>query len=103
MINRVLDLQSMTVRHIAKPIALAATVSMHTPIAEVFALSRDRHVTRMPVWEARDGARRIAGIISMVTILYMEDLDTNKSVADFVRPALYVEEDMRLESALQRM
>jgi CBS domain containing-hemolysin-like protein len=103
MINRVLDLQSLTVRHIAKPIALAATASMQTPIHEVLALSRDRQVTRLPVWETRDGQRRIAGIISMVSILYMSDLDTNKPAADFVRPALYVEEDMRLESALQRM
>lgn len=103
MINRVLDLQSLTVRHIAKPIALAATASMQTPIHEVLTLSRDRQVTRLPVWETRDGQRRIAGIISMVTILYMSDLDTNKPAADFVRPALYVEEDMRLESALQRM
>jgi putative hemolysin len=103
MINRVLDLQSLTVRHIAKPIALAATATMQTPVSEVLALSRDRRVTRLPVWETRDGTRRIAGIISMVTILYLPDLDTNKPAADFVRPALYVEEDLRLESALQRM
>lgn len=103
MINRVLDLQSLTVRHIAKPIALAATATMTTPVGEVLALSRDRHVTRLPVWETRDGVRRIAGIISMVTILYLPDLDANKPTADFVRPALYVEEDLRLETALQRM
>jgi CBS domain containing-hemolysin-like protein len=103
MINRVLDLQSLTVRHIAKPIALAATATMQTPVGEVLALSRDRRVTRLPVWETRDGSRRIAGIISMVTILYLPDLDTNKPAADFVRPALYVEEDLRLETALQRM
>jgi len=103
MINRVLDLQSLTVRHIVKPIALTATATMQTPINEVLALSRDRRVTRLPVWETRDGQRRIAGIISMVTVLYLPDLDTNKPAADFVRPALYVEEDLRLESALQRM
>jgi putative hemolysin len=91
MINRVLDLQSLTVRHVAKPIALAATATMEMPIHEVLALSRDRHVTRLPVWETRDGARRIAGIISMVTILYLPDLDTKKAAAEFVRPALYVE------------
>jgi len=103
MINRVLDLQSLTVRHITKPIGLTATATMQTPVSEVLALSRDRRVTRLPVWEMRDGQRRIAGIISMVTILYLPDLDTNKPAADFVRPALYMEEDMRLESALQRM
>ncbi len=103
MINRVLDLQSLTVRHIAKPIALAATVTMETPVKDVMAMCRDRHVRRLPVWETRDGVRRIAGIISMVTILYLPDLDTNKPAGEFVRPALYVEEDLRLESALQRM
>lgn len=103
MINRVLDLQSLTVRHIAKPISLAATAAMQTPIGEVIALARNRQVTRLPVWETRDGSRRIAGLISMVTILYLPDLDPNKPAAEFVRPALYVEEDMRLESALQRM
>lgn len=103
MINRVLDLQSLTVRHITKPITLAATVSMQTPINEVLALSRDRRVTRLPVWETRDGRRRIAGIISMVTILYRTDLDRQKTAADFVRPALYVDEDLRLENALQRI
>jgi putative hemolysin len=103
MINRVLDLQSLTVRHITKPISLAATASMQTPIREVLAMCRDRHVTRLPVWETRDGQRRIAGIISMVTILYLDSLDSNRPAADFVRPALYVEEDLRLENAMQRM
>jgi CBS domain containing-hemolysin-like protein len=103
MINRVLDLQSLTVRHIAKPITLAATATMQTRIGDVVALSRERQVTRLPVWETRDGVRRIAGIISMVTILYLPDLDPNKPAAEFVRPALYVEEDTRVENALHRM
>jgi CBS domain containing-hemolysin-like protein len=76
---------------------------MQTPIGDVLKVSRERQVTRLPVWETRDGRRRIAGIISMVTVLYLADLDPKRPVADFVRPALYVEEDLRLESALQRM
>lgn len=103
MINRVLDLQSLTVRHIARPISLVATVSMETPVNEVLATSRDRHVARLPVWETREGRRRIAGIVSLVTILYETYSGEKKSAADFVRPALYVDEDLRLESALQRM
>jgi putative hemolysin len=103
MINRVLDLQSLTVRHIAKPITLAATVTMQTPISEVLVLSRDRHVARMPVWETRDGQRRVAGIISIPAILFQPEADPKKTAADFVRPALYVDEDLRLEIALQRL
>ncbi len=103
MINRVLDLQSLTVRHIIKPIAITAAVAMQTPISEAMALSRNRRLTRLPVWETRDQRRRIAGLISMATILYQPDLDLNKTAADYVRPALYLDEDLKLEVAFRRM
>jgi len=103
MINRVLDLQSLTVRQITKPLDQAVQVAMQTPLSEVFALCRERKLTRLPVWETRDGQRRVAGLISLPTILYRSDLDTGKPAADFIRPALYLEEDLRLEVALRRM
>ena len=103
MINRVLDLPSLTVRQITKPLDEASTVTKETPIHEVLALCRESRRTRLPVWEMRDGQRRIAGVLNVPAILYQPDLNTNKPVADFVRPALYVHEDLRLEAALRRM
>jgi magnesium and cobalt exporter, CNNM family len=103
MINRVLDLQSLSLRQITKPISITASVSMETPLPEVIALSRDRQATRLPVWEKRDGTRRIAGLVSMATLLYQPDLDLTKTAGDYVRPALYLDEDLRVESALRRM
>lgn len=103
MINRVLDLQSLTLRQIIRPLALAETVTMQTPLAGALALCRERQLTRLPVWETRDGQRRIAGLLSTATVLYQPNLDTKKSVGEFVRPALYLDEDMRLENALRRM
>ena len=103
MINRVLDLQSLTVRHITKPISIAATVTMQTPVREVMALSREQHHTRLPGWETRERQRRIAGLVSMATLLYQPDVDVSKTAADYVRPALYLDEDLRLEVALRRM
>jgi putative hemolysin len=103
MINRVLDLQSLTVRQITKPISIASTVTMQTPVNEVLALCRQSHVTRVPVWEWRGAEKRIAGFVSMTTILYQPELDVNKTAADYVRPALYLDEDLRLEVALRRM
>jgi len=102
-INRVLDLQSVSVRQIIKPISLANTVSMTTPISEVMALCREHQLTRLPVWESRDGERRIAGLISLAPILYQAELDSTRTAADYVRPALYLEEDLRLEPALRRL
>jgi putative hemolysin len=103
MINRVLDLQSLTVRHITRPIALVATATVETTVADLLALCRERQVNRVPVWETRDGRRRIAGLVSLVTVLYQPDLDLKKTAAEYVRPALYLDEDLRLEVALRRM
>jgi putative hemolysin len=103
MINRVLDLQSLTVQLITKPLDLAVMVNMSTPAGEVLAVSRERRATRLPVWEPLAGGRRIAGLVSIDNLLYQPGLDPSKPVADYVRPALYLDVDTRLEVALRRM
>jgi putative hemolysin len=103
MINRVLDLQSMTVQLIAKPLDLTVMVNLSTPVAEVLALGRERSATRLPVWELRAGGRRIVGLVSLDALLFQPGLDTAKPVADYVRPAQYLDGDTRLEVALRRM
>src|SRR5580765_5936242 len=103
MINRVLDLQSLTVRQAMKPLEPAATAGTQTPLSEVLALCRERRVTRVPVWETRDGQRRIRGLVSLNSLLFQPDLDTNKPVGDYMKPALFLNEDMRVEVALRRM
>jgi CBS domain containing-hemolysin-like protein len=103
MINRVLDLQSLTVRQAMKPLDQTSTVSTQTPVGEVLALARERKLTRLPVREARDGRERTVGLISLNPLLYQANLDATKPAADFVRPALFLEEDMRLEIALRRL
>ncbi len=103
MINRVLDLQSLTVRQAMRPLDQTVTVTQQTPIREVLALCRDRKLTRLPVWETRDSAKRISGLVSLNPLLYGPELDPNQAIADFVKPALFLEEDLRLEIALRRM
>jgi CBS domain containing-hemolysin-like protein len=77
--------------------------NMSTPVSEVFALARERRATRLPVWENRNGERRVVGLVSVDALLYQPDLDVNRPVADYVSPALYLDEDTRLEVALRRM
>jgi putative hemolysin len=103
MINRVLDLQSLTVRQVIKPLEPAATAGIQTPVSEVLALCRDRKVTRLPVWETRDGQRRICGLVSLNTLLFHSKPDMSKPVGEYMKPALFLAEDMRLEVALRRM
>jgi putative hemolysin len=103
MINRVLDLQSLTVRQVMKPLEPAATANTQMPVSEVLALCRQRKVTRLPVWETRDGQRRIRGLVSLNSLLFHSSPDLNKPVGDYMKPAVFLAEDMRLEIALRRM
>jgi putative hemolysin len=103
MVNRVMDLQTLTVRQVAKPLAEAVTVTMKTPLREALALGRERGLARLPVWDATAGSRRIVGLVGLNTLLYQPNLDTEKPIAEFVKPALYLSEDERLEVALRRM
>ena len=103
MIGRVLDLQSLTVRQVAVPMAQAVTAHLGTPMTEVFELCREKHLTRLPVWETLGDEKRIVGVLDLELLIYRDDLPGEKRAGDLVKPALYLDEDLRLEIALQRM
>ena len=103
MINRVLDLQNFTVRQIARPLAEVVTVEAQTPLGDAFRLARERRLWRLPVRETRDGRPRIAGLLALGPLLYRDDLDLQKPAAAHMTPALFVNENMRLEVALRLM
>jgi putative hemolysin len=102
MINRVFDLQTLTVRQVMKPLEQAVAITAQTPVSAALALCRDRKHTRLPVWESRDGGQRIVGMLALSTLLYQPGLDAAKPVGDFVKPAMFLDEDVRLEVALRR-
>jgi putative hemolysin len=103
MINRVLDLQALTVRQVMSPVTKAVMISAQAPLSEVLALCREHKLTRLPVFEERDGHRRISGLIHLDPLLYQAELEPTKPVREQMKPALYLEEDLRLEIALRRM
>jgi CBS domain containing-hemolysin-like protein len=103
MINRVLDLPSVTVRQVTRPLDQAVTAESEWPVSKVLDECRRHHFTRLPVWETRDRQRRIAGIASLNSLLFQPGLDATRPLSDFVRPAIYLDEDLRLEAALKRM
>jgi putative hemolysin len=102
MINRVLDLQNFSVGQIAMPIAKIAAVEKDTPVVDAIKLAREKNISRLPVWEERDGRRRIAGLLAVNALLF-NPLDPQNSASRHMMPALFMEEDVRLEIALRRM
>jgi CBS domain containing-hemolysin-like protein len=103
MVNRVLDLQNFTVRQITMPLDQIVTVQTQTPLGEALALARAKRFSRLPVWETRDGKKRIGGLVMPGPLLFRDDLDLQKPVAAYMTPALFFGEDTRLEVALRRM
>jgi CBS domain containing-hemolysin-like protein len=63
---------------------------------------RERKFTRLPVIGSREGQKRVIGLVSLDTLLFGE-LPPHTAVGDHLKPALFLEEDLRLELALRRM
>lgn len=103
MISRVLDLPSRTVGQAATPLARTATINTDTPAAEVLAMVRQRHLTRLPVWGERDGERRIVGVLNVNQLLFDPALDAARPAEAFMKPAVFLGERMRLDEALRRL
>lgn len=103
MINRVLDLQHLRVGQIVVPMGKAATVSAQAPVSDVVALARERGFNRFPVWRADGLRQRIDGLINLRTLLFAENLDMAKPAGEFLQPAIYLDDETRLEQALSRM
>ncbi len=103
MVNRVLDLQNFAVAKITVPLEKTFSVEIATPLREALRLAREKNLSRLPVWEMRDGQKRIAGLLEVTALLYHESLDLEKRAGEFMSPALFLDGDLRLEIALRRM
>jgi CBS domain containing-hemolysin-like protein len=101
MINRVLDLPNLRVRHLMVPLANAVTFAADRPIAEAIALCRHLNLTRVPAVDA--STHRITGIINLEHVLFSQDVDPARPARDYLQPAFYLPEDLHLEEALHRM
>jgi putative hemolysin len=103
MVNRVLDLQDLTVRSIVVPVHRIIGVTAGTRVAELLDICRRHPLSRLPLWSEDGPQRRIVGIVSLSTFLYSDKFDPNESVAPYAKPPLTFREDVRLEDALRRM
>ncbi|HEV2695669.1 MAG TPA: CNNM domain-containing protein [Verrucomicrobiae bacterium] len=103
MINRILDLQNLSVGQVALPMASVPTVEVQTPLRAALDLAREHSISRLPVLEMREGERRVAGLLDIRPLVYREALDVEKPVADYMTPAVFINEGVRLEVALRLM
>lgn len=103
MINRVLDLENVTVRQIAKPLGEAVTIAFDATMDEALKLFRESGMTRLPVWQPQGNTRRIAGLLSAESLMFGAPPDAARKAGELIGPALFLEEDLRLNAALERL
>jgi len=103
MVNRVLDLQHFTVAQITIPLAKTYSLEVQSPLRDALKVAAEKNLSRLPVWETRDGKRRIAGMLDVGALLFVEKLDAEKTAGEFMSPALFLDDSTRLEIALRRM
>ena len=103
MVNRVLDLQDLSVRSITVPLHRVIGVTPQTPIADVLEICKSQPLSRVPVWQGDGANRRITGIVSLSNLLFAENLDIREPVGRHAKAPLQLREDVRLEEALRRM
>lgn len=103
MINRVLELRNRVVRQVILPFSNISSVEHNTPVRKVLQLARETGRARYPVWRKDGNRQKIVGIVSIKQLLFLPNLDENKPVNDYLTPAVFVNEGMRLEEALNRL
>lgn len=103
MINRVLDLQSLTLQQIAISMSRVVSVAIDTPARNILALYKEHRFSRLPVWKQEGGRKKIVGIVTLNSVLFQAETPEKKTAGDYLRPALYLDQDMRLEAALRQM
>jgi CBS domain containing-hemolysin-like protein len=89
------------VGQIASPLAKVVAVEAATPLRTAIELSRQNDFSRLPVWELRDGQRRVAGLLDVGPLLYRQTLELDKPASAYMIPAVFVNEGIRLEVALR--
>lgn len=103
MIERVLDLKSIPIRHLTIPFDKVSTIDLHSSIPEALKLFKEKGFSHLPVTRTENNKITVAGIISLKDVLYREVEREDVKVAHFLKPALFLSDTTKLEEALTKL
>jgi CBS domain containing-hemolysin-like protein len=103
MINRVLDLQSFTIRQLVLARRETHGIEASAKLRDAMEVFRNHPYNAIPVWTGTGPSRRVAGVLNVKAILFSETLDMEAPVTQYLSSALFLQESMDVERALNRM
>ena len=101
MINRVLDLQTSPLRQLAMPLTSFPPLKRNSSVAEALGHYESSQQDLLPIWD--EGARKIVAVLDIDDVLFSNIPDRTVELREFVRPALLLSQEMKVEQALRRM
>jgi CBS domain containing-hemolysin-like protein len=101
MINRVLSLQTRTAAQLMSPLNHVPRISEQAPLAAGYRLVRDSGHVRLPVFSS-DGARCV-GVLNALDSFAAAPNPEQARAGDFMRPPLFVRDDVRADDVLPLM
>lgn len=100
LVNRVLNLQKLTVQRVAVPWEKVRRINENAPAGTARAMLAESGRSRMPVMAANE--RDVAGVITVKSLLFRPRVDPAETVRGYMTPALYFDANTRLEEALRQ-
>jgi len=101
MIHRVFELSGKTAGEIMIPRADMKTLRTDTKVSEFCETAASSQLTRMPVYDRRTDT--FIGIVNLMYVLSCGPDSHDKPVTEFIRPPLFIAEDMPVDDIFPRL
>ena len=103
MIDRVMDLQHRTVSSVMLPLQKVVSIGADATIEEAIALSREKSIMRMPVFEKQSGKRVFLGVLNLKHLLYDWEDKRHELARKHVTGVMHLRAQMSVDDALHQM
>lgn len=100
LVNRVLNLQKLTVQRVAIPWEKVRRITVNTPAGVAREMLAESGRSRMPVLSADE--KEVAGVVTVKSLLFRSRVDPTETVRGYMTPALFFDATTRLEEALRQ-
>ena len=102
LINRVLDAQNVTLARLATPLTEIPRLTTASPLTAFLTAARENHWDRLPIWNTDPKQSRVQGVLTLHRVLY-ESPEVPATCGDFLAPAVFLNDSLRLDDALRRL
>lgn len=100
-LQRAIDISAKSAGEIMVPRSEVTVVNSSSTVADFYRIVKESGITRMPVYDKEKN--EFVGVINVFRVFSAEDPNTDRSVLEFVKPPLFIPEDMPVDEILSQV